>query len=487
MQHNQVIIIGGGPGGYETAIRLSQYGISCLVIEKARLGGICLNWGCIPTKALVKSAELYREMKEAKDFGLPENTSGLDYAQVWQRKNNVVEQLVSGVEFLFRKRKIPVALAEATEVEKDGENYIVHTSQGESYSCNYLILATGSEAKSLPGIEIDETDVLSSTGMLKLEKLPASLAVVGGGVIGCEFASVFAAFGVQVTIIEFLPRIIALEEEEISKRLALGFKKNGITIKTGIGVQSIAKKDGLVELSLSDGSTLLAEKVLMSVGRNPVNTLVWKGLELKTERNAILIDDAMRTNLDRIFAIGDVTAKLQLAHTASNQGLMVAEIIKDELLRAGDSCFRRNEEQDDPSTPRHLEPSTPRPLNYVNIPRCTFTYPEVASVGYTQAEAEKVYSKVRIGKFPFTANGKALAMGNTTGFVKTIARADTNELVGMHIIGPGAAELIAQGAILIANHNTAEDAESIVFAHPTLSETIMEAMEDLRNLSIHKI
>ena len=501
MQHFSVIIIGGGPGGYETAIRLSQYNISCLVIEKARLGGICLNWGCIPTKALVKSAELFSEMKEAKDFGLPENTLNLDYRQVWERKNTVVEQLVSGVEYLFRKRKIPVVNAEATSVKRENGIYLVQTAQGESYGCDYLVLATGSEAKSLPGIEIDEVDVLSSTGILKLEELPETLAVVGGGVIGCEFASVFAAFGVKVTIIEFLPRIIALEEEEISKRLALSFKKSGITVKTGVGVQSIAKKEGGMELSLSDGSTLEAEKVLMSVGRMPVNTLAWEGLELLSERGAVVIDDAMRTNLDRVFAIGDLTAKLQLAHTASKQGLMVAEIIKNELQMAGDSYLRRNEEkenrneekenrnedQGDPSTPRPLDLSTPRPLNYVNIPRCTFTHPEIASVGYTQAEAEKVFSNVRIGKFPFTANGKALAMGNTAGFVKTIARTDTNELVGMHIMGPNAAELIAQGAILIANHQTAEDAEHIVFAHPTLSEAIMEAMEDLRNLSIHTI
>ncbi len=468
MQHYQVIIIGGGPGGYETAIRLAQYNIPCLVIEKARLGGICLNWGCIPTKALVKSAELFSEMKEAKSFGLPDNELELDYSAVWQRKNAVVEQLVSGVEYLFRKRKIPVVNAEATSVSRVDGNYVIATSEGETYSCEYLILATGSESKSLPGIEIDEINVLSSTGMLKLDKLPESLAVIGGGVIGCEFASVFASFGVKVMVIEFLPRLIALEDEEISKRLALSFKKEGIKVLTGVGVQSVSPAAGGMTLNLTDGSQLQAEKVLMSVGRIPVNSLHWQGLKLNSERGAIGIDDRMRTNLDKVYAIGDVTGKMQLAHTASKQGLRVAEELAAKLVPGFDS-------------------HSPEPLNYINIPRCTFTHPEIASVGYTQAEAEQKFTEITVGKFPFTANGKALAMGNTTGFVKTIARKDNNEMVGMHIMGPNAAELIAQGAIMIANHNTSEDAEHVVFAHPTLSEAIMEAMEDLRGLSIHKI
>jgi len=279
MQHSQVLIIGGGPGGYETAIRLSQYDIPCLVIEKAKLGGICLNWGCIPTKALVKSAELVSEINAAESFGLNSMDLELDYSKIWQRKNAVVEQLVNGVEHLFRKRNIPVIYAEAKSVSRNGENYIITASDGEKYSCEYLILATGSEAKSLPGIEMDETNIMSSTGILKMDKLPVSLAVVGGGVIGCEFASIFATFGVKVSIIEFLPRLIALEDEEISKRLAIQFKKSGIKVITNTGVQSIAKTPEGMVLSLSDGNTLTAEKVLMSVGRNPINNLVWDGVE----------------------------------------------------------------------------------------------------------------------------------------------------------------------------------------------------------------
>lgn len=466
MTHTQVIIIGGGPGGYEAAIRLSQYEIPCMVIEKARLGGICLNWGCIPTKALVKSADLLSEMRDAESFGLPQVPLEIDYSKIYLRKNSIVEQLVSGIEYLFRKRKIPVQKAEAISVRKQDEEYIISTSEGEEYACQYLILATGSDAKSLPGIEIDEQNIMSSTGILALDTLPKSLAVVGGGVIGCEFASIFATFGVQVTIVEFLPRLIALEDEEISKRLALSFKKAGIKVLTGLGVQSISKDSEAMQLSLSDGSVISAEKVLMSVGRTPVNRLNWQGLDLDTQRGAIAIDAQMRTNLKNVYAIGDVTAKLQLAHTASKQGLLAVEHIKAQIL----------------NQPAHLPE-----LNYTNIPRCTFTHPEIASVGYTQAEANALFGELSIGKFPFTANGKAMAMSATTGFVKTIARKDTNELVGMHIMGPNAAELIAQGTILISQKCTAADIETIVFAHPTLSEAIKESVEDLRNLSIHKI
>ncbi|MDD3235070.1 MAG: dihydrolipoyl dehydrogenase [Candidatus Cloacimonetes bacterium] len=466
MQDTTVIIIGGGPGGYETAIRLSQFDIPCIVIEKARLGGVCLNWGCIPTKALVKSAELVSEIQDAESYGLPPIPLEIDYRSIWERKNAVVEQLVSGIEYLFRKRKIPIINAIATSIRKEEGAYIVSTSAGEEYGSKYVIVASGSEAKSLPGIKVDEENILSSTGILKLDALPQSLAIVGGGVIGCEFASIFATLGVQVTIIEFLPRLIALEDEEISKRLALSFKKAKIKVMTGVGVQSIDGTPSGLLLNLSDNSSLYAEKVLMSVGRNPVNTLDWHKLNLTTNKGAINIDRYMQTNLDNVYAIGDVTAKLQLAHTASKQGLIVAQHI---AMRENKQEFHYPE------------------LNYTNIPRCTFTNPEIASVGYTQTEAAEVFGDIIIGKFPFAANGKAMAMNATTGFVKTIARADNKELVGMHIMGHGAAELIAQGAILISTKCTAADVENMVFAHPTLSETIMESIEDLQNLSIHKI
>lgn len=466
MEKYQVLVIGGGPGGYEAAIRASQYELSVAVIEKERLGGVCLNWGCIPTKALVKSAELLREIRESESFGLPEMELDVDYKAIYERKNKVVESLVSGVEFLFRKRKIPVLNSAATKIRKVADGFIVDLADGNSVATAYLVLATGSTSKSLKGITIDEDSILSSTGILKLAKLPKSLAVVGGGVIGCEFASIFAALGVQVTIIEFLPRLIALEDEEISKRLALAFKKSGIKVLTKVGVESISSADGMQQLNLSNGDSLAAEKVLLSVGREPVFDIATEGFELVRERGAMVIDEMMRTNTPGIYAIGDLTAKLQLAHTASKQGLMAVEHIL-QLIHGKEPKLHA--------------------LNYINIPRCTFTNPEIASVGYTEAEAIEVFGEIISGKFPFSASGKAMAMSATQGFVKTIARKENGEIVGMHIMGPQAAELIAQGTIMIAKRLKAEDIHDIVFAHPTLSEAIMESVEDLQNLSIHKI
>ncbi len=261
---------------------------------------------------------------------------------------------------------------------------------------------------------------------------------------------------------------MATEEEEISKRLTRQFKKTGVKVLTNTGVQGITKKEKRLELILSNETTLYADKVLLSVGRKPINNLNWKGINIKEEKDAILIDDFMQTNCDKIYAVGDVTGKLQLAHTAGKQGLIAVEHIASRLYPE-----------------KHSAPK--EPLNYINIPRCTFTHPEIASVGYTETEAEKKFGEIVTGKFPFSANGKAVATGNINGFVKTIARKDTSELVGMHILGPNAAELIAQGTIMIINKNKAEDIDSFVFAHPTLSEAILEAMEDLQNKSIHKI
>ena len=466
MQEYRVIIIGGGPGGYETAIRLKQYDIPCAVMEMRRLGGVCLNWGCIPTKALVKSAELLTEMRNAASFGLPPMEVEVDYARVFERKNQIVEQLVGGIEYLFRKRQIPVINEKAVRISHSGDKWSVTSDQHNEYRADYIILATGSLPKSLPGIEIDEVDILSSTGLLAMECLPKSLAIVGGGVIGCEFASIMNSFGVQTHIIEFLPAIVSLEDAEISKRLAVALKKSGIRVHTGTGVQSIAKHTDGLELQLSDGSTLVTEKVLMSVGRIPSMDIGWDEQKPAMDRGAVLIDRFMRTDREGVYAIGDLTAKLALAHTASKQGLMAAAHIRSQI--------------------HNIDFHEPE-LVYANIPRCTFTHPEVASVGLTEAEAIQRYTDIKIGRFPFSASGKAMAMGNTFGFVKTIARADTQQLLGMHIIGPNAAELIAQGAILIANGANADTAEQVVFAHPTLSEAIKESIEDIRSLSIHKI
>ena len=466
MENYSVLVIGGGPGGYETAIRLAQLGLSVAVFEKERLGGVCLNKGCIPTKALVKSAELVREIKTSQEYGLPELEISPELAPIIARKDKIVDQLVGGIEFLYRKRNIPIISSAAVSIEKKEDGFTVATADGQSYHAKYVIIATGSTHKSLPGIQIDEVDIMSSTGILSMQDLPQSLAIVGGGVIGCEFASIFRALGVEVSIIEFLPRLVALEDEEVSRRLTTSFKKEKIKIHTGVGVTSIDKNGDMLTLKLSNDKEIEAEKVLLSVGRQPVFDLETKGFELKMERGAILIDDKMQSSQKGIYAIGDVTAKLQLAHTASKQGLFAAQEIAALEGKAEAYDFK---------------------LEYINIPRVTFTNPEIGSVGYNEAEAEELFGEIVVGKFPFTASGKALTMSATQGFVKTIARKDTGEIVGMHILGPQAAELIAQGAIMISQKMKAESIEDIVFAHPTLSESIMESVEDLAQISIHKI
>lgn len=461
----KVAIIGGGPGGYVTAIRLQQYGINVTVFEKERLGGVCLNWGCIPTKSLVKVADLYHEINHSKSFGISVENPKIDYSAVYQRKNKVVEQLVSGVEFMFKKRNIPNIKCNVERIKKVEGGYSVETDS-ESYIFDYIVIATGSEPKELPFMKFDGERILSSRHILAMDELPKSLAIVGGGVIGCEFASIYAQMGVTVHIIEFLPRLVSMEDEEISKRLAMALKKNKIKLHLKTGVEGFEKTESGINLKLSNGKELETEKVLVSVGRKPRMEVEFTDCQLTMNKGFIEIDENMHTNLPDIYAIGDVTGKLMLAHTASKQGLIVADILANKIAMA-----KHNIKQ----------------LNYVNIPACTFTNPEIGSVGLTEEDAIAKYDEILIGKFPFSANGKSLGMGNNFGFVKVIADKKSQEIVGMHIIGPQATELIAQGTILIGTKADPKKVKEIVFAHPTLSEVVMEAVEDLENLAIHKL
>jgi dihydrolipoyl dehydrogenase len=461
----KVAIIGGGPGGYVTAIRLQQYNIEVTVFEKERLGGVCLNHGCIPTKSLVKVAELFGEINEAEKFGLSVENPQINYSQVWERKNKVVDQLVSGVEFMFKKRKIPNIKETVHTIEKLDKGYKIFTFEAE-YEVEYVILATGSKPKELPLMKFDGDKVMSSRDILKMQELPSKLVVIGGGVIGCEFASIYNQLGVEVEIVEFLPTLVAMEDLEISKRLAMALKKSGIKLHLKTALESFEEADNELTLKLSNGKELITEKVLMSVGRIPICDIKFKNCDLAADSGFITINDEFRTNLANMFAIGDVTGKLMLAHTASKQGLAVADIINNEV----------NEEQIMQIT-----------LNYKRIPACTFTNPEIGSVGFTEQQAKEEFDEIIVGKFPFTANGKALGLGNTFGFVKTIADAKTHKIIGMHIIGPQATELIAQGGILLGSDSTIDDVKGVVFAHPTLSEAVMESIEDLEKLAIHKI
>lgn len=463
MKQIMVAVIGGGPGGYVTAIRLKQYGIDSVVFEKERLGGVCLNRGCIPTKALVKVSDFYGEIKEAEDFGINVENISFDFGKIYQRKDAVVEKLVSGVEFIFNKKDIPVIKKQVNSIEKKDDGYLINYGE-ESLVAKYVIIATGSVPKELGFMPFDGEKILSSRDILNLKELPKSLAIIGGGVIGCEFASIFSQLGTKVNIIEFLPRLVATEDVEISKRLNMALKRKKIKIKLKTGVVGSEIKDGKVTLKLSNNKEETFDKVLVSVGRAPQINFDFP--ELKITKTGIEIDEKMQTNLPNVFSIGDVTGKMMLAHTASKQGLMVASIINEKENHKKWNSFE---------------------LRYENIPRCIFTNPEIGSVGLTEEQAKEKFEEVSVGKFPFSANGKSLGLGNTFGFAKTISDKTTGKLLGMHIIGPQATEIIAQGSILLGRKTTAEDVDEIVFAHPTLSEVVMESVEDLNNLSIHKI
>lgn len=465
MIQTQVAVIGGGPGGYVTAIRLKQYGINTIVFEKQRIGGVCLNWGCIPTKAMVKVAELYHEIQIAKEFGINIDGYSLDFPEVVKRKDTIVEKLVGGIEFLYKKKDIPIINQEVLNIKKESNGFIIRTNEDEYY-CNNVILATGSLPRELPFLPYDENIVLSSTGILNLKELPKTLAIIGGGVIGCEFASIFSSFGCEVTVIEALSNLLCTEDLEVSKRFEMGFKKLGIRVITKTSVESACIQDNQVHISLSNGKSVDADKVLVSVGRIPHLDIEMEGFVLDKDKGYIKVNEMCKTNIEGIYAIGDITGILQLAHCASKQGLLVAAQL--------DSLLNNNQHE-------------VRALTYYNIPRCTFTNPEIASVGLTEAQAKENYGNILVGKFAFVASGKAMGLGNTFGFVKTIADEKSRTIVGMHIIGPQAAELIAQGAILIGRNSTIQDVETIVFAHPTLSECVMESIEDLEKMSVHGI
>jgi dihydrolipoamide dehydrogenase len=460
-----VAVIGGGPGGYVSAIRLKQYGINVAVFEKERLGGVCLNWGCIPTKSLVKVADLFSEIKESENFGITVSSSTINYKKIWERKNNIVEKLVSGVEFIFKKKEIPNFKKNVIKIEKINNEYKIVTTENEYFS-RFIILATGSLPKDLPFMKFNGTNILSSKDILKMQKLPQHLVVVGGGVIGCEFASIYNQLGVNVEIVEILANLVFMEDIEVSKRLAMALKKAGIKLHLKTSIESYMEKNGQLILTLSNGKNIITDKVLVSVGRKPQMDIDFINCELGIENGFVKIDNNLRTNLSNVFAIGDVTGKLMLAHSASKQALVVAEIIRNEIS-SGSSKIDS--------------------INYENIPACTFTNPEIGSVGLTEQQAEEKYGQLLVGKFPFSANGKSLGIGNTFGFAKVIADAGTKKIVGLHIIGPQATELVAQGGILIGTGATIEDVKKVVFAHPTLSEVVMEAFEDLEKLAIHKI
>jgi dihydrolipoamide dehydrogenase len=452
-----VAVVGTGPGGYVAAIRCAQLGLSVAAVEDDRPGGVCLNWGCIPTKALLRNAEVLHLVERAGDFGITVNNVQPDYAAAVKRSRSVADRMAKGIEFLFRKNKITLfrgtgTLRSATAVEVKGGGGT------ETIEARAVIVGTGSEARSLPGVTIDEKVVLSSTGAVSNEHRPASLIIIGAGAVGVEFADIYRAYGTEVTILEALDRVVPIEDVEVSTQLARSFSRRGITLKTGVKVSGIkvGASGAVVE---TDGGSLEAEQVLMAVGRAArTKGIGLEALGVKLERGFVKVSPRMETNAKGLYAIGDMAGPPLLAHKAMAEGVVAAEAI------AGHN---------------------PRPVEYANVPSCTYCRPQIASIGVTEAKARENGRDLSIGKFPFTASGKAVALGDTDGFVKVVADKATGEILGVHIIGPEATEMIHEFAVGRTLEATLDEIMHTIHAHPTLSEAAFEATLAALGQAIH--
>jgi dihydrolipoamide dehydrogenase len=457
-----LIVIGSGPGGYVAAIRASQLGLKTAIVEKESLGGVCLNWGCIPTKALIKSAEVFEYINHAAEYGIKVGSSEVDFEAMIKRSRGVADGMSKGVQFLMRKNKIDVIMG--TGKLKSKGTVTVTNAAGETsdVSAKHIILATGGRSRELPNLKPDGVKVIGYRQAMVLPKKPASMIVVGSGAIGIEFAYVYNAIGTKVTVVEFLDNIVPLEDEEISKQLARTLKKQGINIMISSNVESVDTSGDVckVQVKTATGTeTLEAEIVLSAVGIS--TNLEGIGLEengVQTDRGKVVVDDYYRTNVEGVYAIGDIVKGQSLAHVASAEGIICVEKI------AGQN---------------------PHPLDYNNIPGCTYCSPEVASVGYTEKAARAAGYELKIGKFPFSASGKASAAGAKDGFVKLIFDAKYGEFLGAHMIGHNVTEMLAEVVVARKLEATGHEMIKSVHPHPTMSEAIMEAAADAYGEVIH--
>jgi dihydrolipoamide dehydrogenase len=457
MHKADVAIVGTGPGGYVAAIRCAQLGLSVIAVEDDRPGGVCLNWGCIPTKSLLRNAEVVHLVERAADFGITVGEVRADYAAAVKRSRGVADRMAKGVEFLFRKNKVTLlagrgVLKTPTTIEVTGPAGV------DTIEARAVILATGSEPKSLPGIAIDEERVLSSNGAVRQERRPASLVVIGAGAVGVEFADVYRAYGTEVTILEALPRLVPVEDEEVSAFLARIFGRRGITVKMGVKVNGV-NPGGAGVVVETDAGKFEAEQVLMAVGRGArVKDVGLQAIGVAMERGFVRVSPRMETSVKGVYAVGDMARPPLLAHKAMAEGVVAAETI------AG---------------------RDPRPIDYGNVPSCTYCRPQIASIGLSEARARENGRDVTIGKFPFTANGKAVALGETDGFVKVVADKATGEILGVHIVGPEATEMIHEFAVGRTLEATLEEIIHTIHAHPTLSEAALEATLAALGQAIH--
>ena len=456
-----IIIIGGGPGGYVAAIRAAQLGAQVTLVEKDTLGGTCLNRGCIPTKVLLQSADILANVKNAALFGISIGKASVDFSAVTKRKEAVVKQLVAGVTSLMRKNKINVIKGIGTLIDSKTVGIL---GTGDQINADGIIIATGSKPSTVPIKGIDEPGVITSEQALTMEQFPESVVIIGGGVIGLEFAQIMHRMGSEVTIAEMMPQILPTEDMEIANMLENFLKKDGIEIFTNATVTSIRSaqqnREVVSFITKDDNSerTRIAEKVLLSVGRSPnTDYLGVNKSGLALDRGRLVVNERMETNIPGVYAIGDVVGGLMLAHVAMEEG----------------KCAVENSLGAD------------RRVDYRIVPRCVYTSPEVACVGLTEVEAKQEYGDIRIGQFPFTANGRALTLNETTGMVKIIADAHFGQILGVHVLGPQATELVAEAVLGIRMEATFEDIASIIHAHPTLSEAVMEAALDVGRRRIH--
>jgi dihydrolipoamide dehydrogenase len=459
-QQYDVVIIGSGPGGYVAGIRAGQLGLKVAVVERDPfVGGTCLHRGCIPTKALLENAEIWTKIQKAKDFGITVGDATIDWSAVQKRKQGVVDQNSKGIEFLFKKNKVEWVKGFGKVVDRNTVDV-----DGKKLSTKNIVLAMGSTPKDLPHIKADGKRIINSDHILALDYIPKSMLVIGAGAVGCEFASIFSRFGTKTTIVEVMPQLLPIEDEEIAKEFTRLFKKKGIEVFAGAkvlscevgehGVKSVIEVKGKQQ-------TIETELVLSATGRRAVTENCGlenvKGVKLD-QRGLVEVDEYMRTGEPNVFAIGDIVPTPALAHCAFAEGILAVEQIKGKQVR---------------------------PINYDHVPNATYTDPEVASVGLTEKKAKERGYDVKIGKFPFTANAKAKIIGEAAGLVKYVVDAKYDELLGVHIVGPKATELIVEACAALELEATAESIAKTIHAHPTLSESLAEAAEDVHGLALH--
>jgi dihydrolipoamide dehydrogenase len=458
-----VIVVGGGPGGYVCAIRAAQLGLKTAIVERDRLGGICLNWGCIPTKALLRSSEIWHLMHRLNEFGFSADNLKFDIAKIVDRSRKVAQQLSNGVAFLMKKHKITVIAGEAKLAGK-GRLAVTKDGKTEEYAAKNIVLATGARARTFPGMEPDGKLVWTYREAMVPPSFPKSLLIVGSGAIGIEFASFYRTLGAEVTVVEVLDRVLPVEDEEISALAAKAFAKQGMKLKVGTTVEKLEKGADNVTATLKakDGKTeaITAERVILAVGIvGNVENIGLEAAGVKIERTHVATDQWGATGVAGVWAIGDLVGPPWLAHKAMHEGVIVAERI------AGVKGVH--------------------PLNPANVPGCTYCWPQVASVGMSEAKAKASGRKIKVGRFPFVGNGKAIALGETEGLIKTVFDADSGELLGAHMIGAEVTELINSYTVATTGELTDADLAHTIFPHPTLSEMLHEAVLDADKRALH--